>query len=342
MTRRPAPLPPDMAALLDPLGDEAHGLREVWTLVGDPPAADRAETDRSLVRLREAVAGEPARPGDAPPDRPRRALRPAAARPGVGSGRAPRVGRAAWRLLGTSAAVVLTAVAAWTVWGLQPVTVTAPAGAPTRITLADGTAVTLNSGSALRAPRRFGRVREVDLVGEAYLDVARSGVPFVLTTPDAEVAVLGTRFGVRAWPARAGEAGGTTVALVEGSVRLRNRARPGRAVVLAPGDVRRVAGASPPAVVAATPEAVLAWRAGDFVYKDRPLGEILADVERRFGIALTASPELARRRVSVALRAPAGAEPVVRDLALAFSLRYRARADGFDLFAAGPDAGPVP
>ena len=224
--------------------------------------------------------------------------------------------------------------------------------APVAVALPDGSTVTLNSGSALRRTRGFGRMgsaREVRLVGEAYFSVARSRAPFVVRTAGARVTVLGTRFGVRTWGedggredgARedggredGGREGATVVALLSGRVVLAPEGDAGAAVVLAPGEVGRIARGAPVAVRGGVEEA-LAWRAGDLVYKDRPLAVVLGDVERRFGVVVVADAALGRRRVSVALRRPASAEAVVRDLATAFGLRYSRRADGFELHAAG-------
>lgn len=67
-----------------------------------------------------------------------------------------------------------------------------------RVTLAEGSAVTLNTDSRIR-PRIDERQREVDLVeGEALFDVTRDRKrPFVVRAGDARVRVLGTSFTVR-------------------------------------------------------------------------------------------------------------------------------------------------
>jgi ferric-dicitrate binding protein FerR (iron transport regulator) len=229
--------------------------------------------------------------------------------------------------------MVVMAVAAF-VWASRPVVVEAPVGERVAVRLPDGSAVTLNSGSTLHRARLFGTplagAREVELVGEAFFDVTEGGAPFIVRTVDAEVTVLGTRFGVRGWD---DAEGATTVALLEGRVRLTPTADRGAAIVLTPGEVGRVeAAASLPVVEGAGVEDALAWRSGDLVYKDRPLGVVLADVERRFGVAVVPNPSsLAFRRVSVALRDPASAEAVVQDLATALGLRYRRTAAGFEL-----------
>lgn len=63
--------------------------------------------------------------------------------------------------------------------------------------LPDSTLVYLNSGSVLRYPSEFtGNTRDVELMGEAYFEVAKDpSHRFVITTPQqAKIEVLGTKF----------------------------------------------------------------------------------------------------------------------------------------------------
>ena len=78
----------------------------------------------------------------------------------------------------------------------------APRGQKSHVILPDGSHVYLNSGSMLRYDNHFGRrYRELHLTGEAYFEVARiEKLPFIITTDDVEVKVLGTRFNVMAYP----------------------------------------------------------------------------------------------------------------------------------------------
>ena len=295
--------------------DDADGLREAWDLAAtaEPPAQldDDAvrRTERHLARL---ASGRPSRP----PRRPDRAALASA-------GRTRRIAAAAAGL-----AVLAVAAAAWLA---RPVVLEAPVGERVEVALADGSTVTLNSGSSLRRPRSFGRpdeARTVRLEGEAFFAVAESPSPFVVETAAARVTVLGTAFGVRDWP----DEGDAAVAVASGRVRLASAAG-GSPVVLGPGDVGLVEGPTATVEGGGTAEA-LAWRDGDLIFKGRPLGAVLRDVERRFGTAVSVEPAaLAGRRVSVALRQPASAEAVVADLAAALGLRYRARADGLHLYA---------
>ena len=295
--------------------DDADGLREAWDLAAtaeSPARLDAAAVRRTERHLARLASERPARP----PRRPDRAALASA-------GRTRRVAGAAAGL-----AVLAVAVAAWLG---RPVVVEAPTGERVTVALADGSAVTLNSGSTLRRPRSFRseeEARAVQLEGEAYFDVAEAPSPFVVETAAARVTVLGTAFGVRDWP----DEGDAAVAVASGRVRLVSAAG-GAPVVLGPGDVGRVEGPAATAARGGTAEA-LAWRDGDLIFKGRPLGAVLRDVERRFGTVVTVEPTaLADRSVSVALRRPASAEAVVADLAAALGLRYRVRADGLHLFA---------
>ena len=96
-------------------------------------------------------------------------------------------------------------------------TVTIPAGERFVIVLSDGTKVYLNSNSYLRYPVTFGEEsRDVTLSGRAYFDVTKSEVPFIVSTTDMKVEVLGTSFDVET----KGQGESSSVILVEGSVKV--------------------------------------------------------------------------------------------------------------------------
>ena len=93
-----------------------------------------------------------------------------------------------------------------------------PSGEKSKLILADGTTVWINSESRLLYPAGFtGRERKVILEGEAYFDVSKARKSsFVVYTQDVTVRVTGTKFNVKSYPKdRTIE---TTV--VEGSVRV--------------------------------------------------------------------------------------------------------------------------
>lgn len=65
------------------------------------------------------------------------------------------------------------------------------------VVLSDSTEVTLNAGSRLRYPNHFtGEARKVELEGEAYFKVAKTGKPFIVSTKKIDIKVYGTEFNV--------------------------------------------------------------------------------------------------------------------------------------------------
>ena len=92
-------------------------------------------------------------------------------------------------------------------------------GTQTKIILADGTNVWLNSGSTLRFPNSFQKAneRKVDLNGEGFFEVTKNDTkPFIVNTSKLDVKVYGTSFNVSAYE----DYNTMNVALVEGKVSL--------------------------------------------------------------------------------------------------------------------------
>ncbi len=92
-------------------------------------------------------------------------------------------------------------------------------GTQTKVMLADGTVVYLNSGSTLRFPISFegSEIRKVYLDGEGYFDVkSMTDSPFIVDVDALQIKVTGTKFNVNAYK----RSGQFYIALIEGSVTL--------------------------------------------------------------------------------------------------------------------------
>lgn len=153
-----------------------------------------------------------------------------------------------------------------------------PRGGQYQVTLSDGTKVWLNADSKLIYPSRFETdVREVQLDGEAYFEVANSTVGnrkqrFVVKTAHQEVEVLGTAFNVMAY---AGDVEESTT-LVEGSVKLYSGSgdillNPGEQGVVAKRqlDKRKV-----------EVDQYLAWKNNEFVFYETELSDAMKILSR--------------------------------------------------------------
>ena len=86
-----------------------------------------------------------------------------------------------------------------------------------KVLLTDGSTIHLNAKSRLSYKKDFnGDHRKVQLSGEAYFDVQKGPLPFIISTELAEIQVLGTLFNVRA------RRDGLEVGVNQGSVQIKN------------------------------------------------------------------------------------------------------------------------
>lgn len=250
-----------------PEADEADWLAfEAW-LDASP---DHAAAYDSVQALWEEVgAAAPALKAALAPHGP--IARPHGAPPRIGASRR-------WTIAaGLAAAALAVAVVPWSDV-TAPTTVYATGqGERLAVTLADGTRIDLNAGSEIRVKLSRRERRVVMSDAEAVFDVTRDpGRPFVIASGDRTVRVLGTEFGVRR------RDGHVAVTVATGVVEVSPVANaPGDPVRLTPGlRLDHVEGAIQSQVSNADPAEVFGWRSGRLIYRDRPLREVVADLNR--------------------------------------------------------------
>lgn len=153
------------------------------------------------------------------------------------------------------------------------------------VRLADGTAITLNTDSAIRvgyvAERRLVRL----LRGQALFEVAKDAHrPFVVQAGARQVTALGTVFEVRL------DADRMKVTLVEGKVvvdEVEDRPDDGAPVmvptVLAPGEALVTADGAKPVLAKIDVDQQLRWREGFVEFNDTTLAEAVAEMNRYSG-----------------------------------------------------------
>ena len=145
------------------------------------------------------------------------------------------------------------------------------------LTLADGTQLTLNRGAQLIYPEKFaGRTREIFLSGEAYFDVAEDGRPFQVITSQGEVTVLGTAFGISSYMDKA-----EYTTLVRGCVRYTSHTK--KSVILSPGEQAILERSGELISRKVEVEEYVGWKDGVFVFRDKPLEEIMETLSRWYG-----------------------------------------------------------
>ncbi|WP_322362254.1 FecR family protein [Pseudomonas sp. Teo4] len=183
---------------------------------------------------------------------------------------APPVQRGRHWAAGIAASLVLL-VAGYTGWQQAPAWLAdyhTGVGQRQSITLADGSRVMLNSASALNVAFTDHERRVVLRAGEALFETVDDARPFVVETGDEVVQ------------------GGTAVFSVRSDGR----------VVLAQGEAK-VAGQ--PVPLSPDASAQTAWQRGKLIFNGKPLGQVLAELERyQHGRILLSDSQLATLQVS--------------------------------------------
>jgi len=167
------------------------------------------------------------------------------------------------------------------------------AGERRHVTLTDGSALELNSGSALdlafSASERRLRLRAGEVLIRTAADAA--GRPFLVETPQGSAQALGTHFSVRLLDDAA------EVAVFEGAVRLMPATPGAQALTLQAGQQARFSVIAVDAPQPADADRI-AWAEGFIVAKGMRLADFLAELSRHDGRRLSCDPAVADLRVS--------------------------------------------
>jgi transmembrane sensor len=148
-----------------------------------------------------------------------------------------------------------------------------------QLILSDGTAVWLNAGSSITFSTNLmeSGKRRLQLSGEAYFEVAKDqSHPFIVTTANQEVEVLGTHFNINAYP----EQEEIRTTLLEGSVDVKAY---GRHQLLIPGTEALNTGESIK-VNPADPQLAVAWKNNKFVFNNEDIKSIMKEVARWYNV----------------------------------------------------------
>lgn len=155
--------------------------------------------------------------------------------------------------------------------------ISTPRGGEYQVTLPDGTKAWLNSSSSIRFPVVFnGGQRRVETTGEVYFEVAKNKLkPFVVTTGQQTITVLGTHFNVMAYP----DEQNMVTTLVEGSVKI-SKGKQNR--ILAPGEQAIVDDGIK--VTDADIDDAIAWKNGITSFTDADIKTIMRKVARWYDV----------------------------------------------------------
>jgi len=224
------------------------------------------------------------------------------------------------------AAAVLIAALMWMVMpDAEPIAFEGSAGEQRLVSLPDGTRVHLYGTSTLRHDSSFGaRERTVRLEGQAFFEVRRSDQPFVVTTAQARVRVLGTEFDVREGNDQ------TRVVVREGRVRVED----GRnGVELGPDEMTIVRSGEDLSARPVEGEPYFTWLDGELCFEGAPLADVLLDLERNYGVRMTLEdPDVAATKYTATYKSNTDLVDVLEEISLAVDLSYEETGEGYRFF----------
>ena len=159
-------------------------------------------------------------------------------------------------------------------------------GITTSVILPDSTVVYLNSESSLRYRSQFvGDTRDVELVGEAYFDVAKdSKKRFIISTShQSQIEVYGTSFNVEAYA----NDNKVSTTLVEGKIGFlfKDKSGTNKKIDLSPNHKLIYDPLSGNIEMYATScESETAWKDGKMVFNNTPMKDILRTLSKRYNV----------------------------------------------------------
>lgn len=168
-----------------------------------------------------------------------------------------------------------------------------PYGSTTQLTLQDGTKVWLNAGSSIIYDAGFkDKERVVKLSGEAYLEVTHDKKrPFIVSTSNLDIKVLGTSFNVNAYP----ENPTIEVALLDGSVQL--QAAHSTPLILSPNETASYhINTKQMTVRSAQNRYSTAWTENKLIFDGETFEEIARILERHFNVSIHIRKEEVKER----------------------------------------------
>jgi transmembrane sensor len=178
--------------------------------------------------------------------------------------------------------------------GLTQPTYRTGVGEQRLLVLQDGSRVRLNTDSELRVRFRSGERRVILARGEGFFEAAHNPArPFVVEADGARVRALGTKFDVRR------DAATVRVTLLEGRVQVA-RADQAAGATLTPNQQLTVTGRGVGAPVATDANEVSSWTTGRLSFRNEPLDDALAEVNRYAAhkVSLDGPATLGRQPVS--------------------------------------------
>ena len=177
-------------------------------------------------------------------------------------------------------------------------------GSRSKLVLPDGSTVWLNAGSKITYGSNFGTLnRNIQLTGEAFFDVKKTTIPFIIHTGAVQIKVLGTAFNVKSYPTEHT----IETSLIRGKVEVSMDKRPETKIILNPNEKLVLRNESLPRAtqdkIVAEPIVLIkplthrkdssiletSWKDNKLIFEDEAFEDLAKEMERWFGVSITFS-----------------------------------------------------
>ena len=174
-----------------------------------------------------------------------------------------------------------------------------PSGTQAKITLSDGSIVTLKDGSQINQKNNFnGKTREIEFEGEASFDIVDNPYkPFIIHTGRIRTTVLGTSFSIKAVPGD----NSITVTVAEGKVKVEDGFE---LLATLEANQQFIHGIETEYLQkkAINVEHNTGWQLHELIFSNMPFGDIVKELTVRYGVSIVfENEELKQRRITALL-----------------------------------------
>lgn len=155
-------------------------------------------------------------------------------------------------------------------------------GETKEVLLPDQSRVSLNADSYITyVEKDFSENRTITTEGEVFFEVQKNAKPFTVKSSQTIIKVLGTKFNVRT---RNNE---TIVSCISGKVSVSKKENARHPTILAKGFSLKVGAEGDMTPYLSQNAEITSWITGDLAFKNTPLTEVFAEIERRFNVRIT-------------------------------------------------------
>lgn len=159
--------------------------------------------------------------------------------------------------------------------------VAADFGQISKVVLPDSSVIWINSGSTIKYNNQFSATnREIELIGEAFFKVHKNKeLPLIVSSSDLRVKVLGTEFGVMAYP----EESSIQVVLEKGKVELTSSSHLNLRQEMKPGELASYCKDNNTLTLSKVNTVLFtSWKDGIINIFNLPLSEVVIRLEKRY------------------------------------------------------------